>query len=373
MEKDKYKFADLFAGCGGLSYGFVKSEKFKHVVATDMWQQAKETYEFNFKNSKYILGDLRNENDISRIVAHLGNDLDLLIGGPPCKGFSTLNNAKIHSQHNTLVDQYLNIVELITPKIFLMENVRGFQSKRHPSGITYPEHVKNRIGNFNHPYFLSEFLINACDYGVAQNRIRYFMIGISCMFDPDNRLSSVFANELKARIDPNKIVLRDAIFDLPQVKVREGSDEMTTSGGKKIHNHKSMNHSKKLEERLKHVSKHGGLLDVPYELLTSHLRKVIDGGYGSGGFMKNIYGRMDWNSPSGTIVAGMDKITVGRFVHPEENRLLTPRECARIQSFPDEFRFLGGMVNQYYQIGNAVPPKISELLCSIFCEILNNK
>jgi DNA (cytosine-5)-methyltransferase 1 len=99
------------------------------------------------------------------------------------------------------------------------------------------------------------------------------------------------------------------------------------------------------------------LLDVPRRLLTDHLRRLVDGAYGSGGHVKNIYGRLEWGKPSGTVVAGIDKITCGRFVHPVENRLLTPRECARLQSFPDEFAFMPSLVASYYLIGNAVPPK----------------
>jgi DNA (cytosine-5)-methyltransferase 1 len=175
---------------------------------------------------------------------------------------------------------------------------------------------------------------------------------------------------LKKSVSTKKAVLRDVIGNLPKVAVREGADVLELEDGSLIYNHKSMKHSKQLEIRFSHVPKDGGLLDVPVELLTNHLRKIVNGEYGSGGFAKNIYGRMNWNKPSGTIVAGMDKITVGRFVHPDENRLLTPRECARIQSFPDDFIFTGGMVSQYYQIGNAVPPKISRIFANIFSEIL---
>ena len=149
---------------------------------------------------------------------------------------------------------------------------------------------------------------------------------------------------------------------MPRLEPNIGADELKIEGRKVIYNHKALRHSDELKTRFSHVPPGGGLLDVPEELLTPHLRKMKNGSYGSGGHVKNIYGRMDWGKPSGTIVAGIDKITCGRYVHPEENRLITPRECARIQSFPDWFRFKGSNVTQYYLIGNAVPPKLSKVL-----------
>ena len=134
-----------------------------------------------------------------------------------------------------------------------------------------------------------------------------------------------------------------------------------------------MNHSAKLKERFSYVPKGGGLLDVPSHLLTPHLQKMVSGHYGSGGHVKNIYGRLSWDKPCGTIVAGMDKITCGRYLHPDANRLLTPRECARIQSFPDEFKLIGGQVARYYAIGNAVPPQLAQVLGMAIVKTLKNK
>jgi len=365
-------FVDLFAGCGGLSYGFHHHPLFKQILATDIWLPAKETYLDNLPESNFALADLSNEKDLESIVSQIGEGIDLLMGGPPCKGFSTLNNSKTHSKFNTLVDQYFTIVDRTKPNVFLMENVRGFKSKKHPSGSTYPEHVFKRILNFTPTYNFTEFILNTNDYGIAQNRMRYFLIGTKVTFDPKKRHLSAIEKLIKSQTSDTKPVLRDVIGDLPRVSVREGAEVLTLSDGSKLFNHKSMNHSVKLEERFKQVPAGGGLMDVPINMLTNHLKKIVTGGYGSGGFSKNIYGRMDWDKPSGTIVAGMDKITVGRFVHPDENRLLTPRECARIQSFPDEFKFSGGMVSQYYQIGNAVPPKLSEIFSNILAEVFYN-
>src|SRR5262249_19902508 len=103
-----------------------------------------------------------------------------------------------------------------------------------------------------------------------------------------------------------------------------------------------------------------------------HLKRMKRGAYGSGGHVKNIYGRLEWDKPAGTVVAGIDKITCGRFIHPNANRLLTPRECARLQSFPDDFVFFGSAVTQYYLIGNAVPPNVSTAIMLAACAVLRN-
>ncbi len=368
--RKRIKYVDLFAGCGGLSIGFHNDSRFNHLLATDIWSQAKDTYEANFGNANYILADLGKKEGLDLILKEIGSGLDVLIGGPPCKGFSTLNNSKEISKYNTLVDQYLTVVEHAKPKVFLLENVRGFKSKKHPSGVTYPEHVKNRIDTFSSGYNYCELILNAMEFGLAQNRIRYFFIATSKKFDKTGSILEEIVKNIESGKTEQALVLRDVISDLPKVKVRSGADILELPDGSHVFNHKSMNHSLALEKRFKHVPVGGGLLDVPKRLLTEHLKKMVEGEYGSGGFAKNIYGRMEWDKPSGTIVAGMDKITCGRFVHPEEDRLLTPRECARIQSFPDSFIFKGGMVSQYYQIGNAVPPKVASILAKAIGDIL---
>lgn len=365
----KIYYADLFAGCGGLSYGFQKNERYEHTVATDIWPAAKETYDINFPDSNYLVADLGTETGFNQVLNEIPMNLDLLIGGPPCVGFSTLNNSKTESRYNTLVDQYLNVIEARLPKTFIIENVKTFRTKKHPLGITYPEHIKRRIGKFKKGYNFLELLINATEFGIAQNRIRYFFIGIRKDFDSQGNIGKLLLSEIEKQKTEKALTLKDVIGDLPRVAVGAGANLLELPDGSRVYNHKSMNHSRDLIERFRHVPKGGGLMDVPTRLLTGHLRGIVEGKYGSGGFAKNIYGRMEWDKPSGTIVAGMDKITCGRFLHPDEHRLLTPRECARIQSFPDNFVFSGGMVTQYYLIGNAVPPKISTIFSNALSKV----
>lgn len=360
-------FADVFCGCGGLSHGLYRHEKFKGILAVDSWPVAGKVFSLNHPDMPFELRDLFDSEDLRGIEDRLRGKCDVLLGGPPCQGFSTLGKRRDNDRRSCLVETFLNLCVHIRPKILVMENVRGITSKIHQSGMTFSEFVNDTLtnGHGSSTYNTKDILINALDYGLAQTRTRWFLLGVRKDIDEDGRILDRIATTIERHKSRNRLVLRDVIGDLPHVESGEGADEMfvESNGTKKtIHNHRAMNHTPHLIRRLSHVPPGGGLRDVPYELLTEHLRKMLAGSYGDGGHIKNIYGRMEWDKPSGTIVAGIDKITCGRFVHPSANRLLTPRECARIQSFPDEFRFCGSNVAQYYLIGNAVPPRVSLIL-----------
>jgi DNA (cytosine-5)-methyltransferase 1 len=298
----------------------------------------------------------------NEIISKLKGNVDLLIGGPPCQGFSTLGKRRDNCKLCTLVDVYLRTAKKISPKIIIMENVKGILSKKHPEGGTYPDVIKKTLLNSNlgPKYDYLEFLFDTSEYGMAQTRVRYVLIAVKK--DENSKiLCKAIYNEIKKRKTKKKKLLKDVIGDLPNVVIGEPEDPIKINR-KHIYNHVSLNHSEKLQERISYVPPGGGLLDVPEHLLTPHLIRVKKGKYGNGGLIKNIYGRLEWNKQCGTIVAGMDKITCGRFVHPEQNRLLTPRECARIQSYPDSFIFKGSLVTQYYLIGNSVPPRMSRII-----------
>jgi DNA (cytosine-5)-methyltransferase 1 len=182
-----------------------------------------------------------------------------------------------------------------------------------------------------------------------------------------------FSSELKTMIAEKQPMhgyrtLREVIGDLPSLESGQGSDELVTATGV-VYNHYVFEYEKKTLERIKAVPQNGGLQDIPDELLSNHLMKMKHGGYGSGGFVKNLYGRLDWDKPSGTIVAGIKKITCGRFFHPTDSRLLTVREVARLQTFPDDYKFSGGLIDQYTVVGNAVPPKFSEFIGNVILAI----
>jgi DNA (cytosine-5)-methyltransferase 1 len=255
-----------------------------------------------------------------------------------------------------------------------MENVRGIQSMRDESGTDYPSRIKARLeaGPRGHRYGVASATIDLGGFGLAQTRLRWIMVAMR-LDAGGTAAAEVIVQRLADGSSKRLRTLRSAIGDLPRVSVCGGAEVLEGPDGRTWFNHQSLKHSDQLIKRLQHVPPEGGLPDVPRSLLTPHLIRVLEGAYGSGGHAKNIYGRLSWSKPCGTIVAGIDKITCGRFVHPEEDRLLTPRECARIQSFPDRFRFLKSLVNSYYLIGNAVPPKAGAAIADAIASFLVTK
>lgn len=351
---------DLFSGCGGFSLGFSGSRSFQVKHAIDSWDKALDTIRLNKPAVNAIHGDLSDPEVVEKVVKEIAGT-DILIGGPPCQGFSTLGKRRDGDRRSSLVDVFVEIVDAVRPKVAIVENVRGISSKKHPRGGTYADALVNGLRGCSEPnYYVTSRILNAADYGIPQNRVRWFMVAVRSDLLSEPNIVEKYWHHVERRKSSRTPTVRDGIGNLPSLN--SGETKTVDSSGNPLYNHRAMKHSQALVARLKAVPPLGGLPDVPRKLLTPHLRKMLDGHYGSGGHVKNIYGRMDWSAPSGTIVAGIDKITCGRFVHPEQDRLLSPRECARLQSFPDDYRFLGGQVAQYYQIGNAVPPKLSGVL-----------
>jgi DNA (cytosine-5)-methyltransferase 1 len=371
-----FTFADLFCGCGGLGYGFTRSLGFQHVLSVDHWSAVEENFSYNHPDKRFLLADLHDENQRRSVVSTLKGKCDVLLGGPPCQPFSTLGKRQAGDRRSTLIDIFLDVCLATRPKIFVIENVRGITSMRHPSGITFPEVVTQRAsdGSASRGYDVVQGFVHTIDYGLAQTRIRWLAIGVrrDC---GGAGAAQLLLDRVHDQRTKRRRTLKQVIGDLPEIDAGEGADEILIGAGQRrkvIYNHKALAHSPRLLARLAHVPPGGGLPDVPRRLLTPHLRRMLDGAYGNGGHVKNIYGRLEWTKPAGTIVAGIDKITCGRFVHPSHDRLLTPRECARLQSFPDTFRFFGGMVTSYYLIGNAVPPAISTALANAILPALEN-
>lgn len=357
-------FADIFAGCGGMSHGFYKNRSFRGVLAVDASEAYGKVYQSNLQGIPFEYRDLNISSEAEALANRLKGRCDVLLGGPPCQGFSSLGKRRDQDQRSKLVDTFVKLAVVIRPKVIIMENVRGIQSMRHRSGLTYPEFISDYLQN-NGNYDVETLVLDAYDYGLAQRRPRFFAFAVKAPLNKRMDCLTKIMDFIAGYKTESRPTLKEAIGDLPYLESGEGNEDSTflyRGKRRKIYNHRAMKHSPRLIARFSHVPIGGGLLDVPRSLLTDHLKRMIDGAYGSGGHIKNIYGRLSWNKPSGTVVAGLDKITCGRFVHPEAHRLLTPRECARLQSFPDSFRFQGSSVAQYYMIGNAVPPKISCIL-----------
>lgn len=371
----KLRTADLFSGCGGFSAGLEATKAFKIDYAVDFWKPAGDIFRLNHKNVQFEALDLSETENVVKVVNTLAGNFDVLVGGPPCQGFSTLGKRRDNDRRSTLVDTFCDIAVKSQPAVVVMENVRGIASKKHPSGRTYLEAYNEQMSSPKDSKFVgyhtSHKELLATEFGLAQTRRRMFSISIRKDIPRSQTILDLIWSHIEASKTTRRFTLRDALAGLEThapVFGRVSEVESRTANA-----HLAMNHSMKLKERFSHVPPGGGLLDVPSELLTPHLRKMVAGHYGSGGHVKNIYGRLKWDEPCGTIVAGMDKITCGRYLHPEADRLLTPRECARIQSFSDDFELVGGQVSRYYAVGNAVPPRLAQVIGGAISTVVGNE
>lgn len=370
---NKIEFADLFCGVGGLSIG-LKNAGLTPKYAVDIWQAAKRNYEsyYYLNNAEFFQYDLLKQEDKQQLIEKLNKDgVSLLAGGPPCQGFSTMGKRRNDDKRNGLVDAFLEIILNTSPQIVLIENVTGLKSMMHESGMRYPEYIHKFLHSLNPGYHTATVLLDGIQYGLAQTRKRVFFV---CIRKDVWNIEKDFEWELNIILEGLKVekqkVLKDIIYDLPRLESNEGAEEMVV-GGNIIYNHNVFKYSDILLKRFSFVKPGGGLRDIPDEFLPNHLLKVRKGEYGTGGLEKNVYGRLEWDKPSGTVVAGIRKITCGRFVHPENHRLLTVRECARLQGFPDDYKFDGSMTEEYTLVGNAVPPKFGEVLGKAIIELLS--
>ncbi len=387
----KYKFIDLFCGAGGFAKGFEMAD-FECIGAIDNVKSAVDTHSYNFPNSKSICKDIREiePNEFHEIIGK-ENKVDVIIGGPPCPTFSTIGHAKIQSisrmkdkditndPRNELFMDYLKYVKYFQPEIFVMENVPNFMTKY--KGKTF-ERVKQIIENDLPEYEIVSptQILNAVFYGVPQVRKR--MILIACKKNLtfkyptpthwyDESLSTKSTNTYEKSKILNKtglplyIDVKTAISDLPIITDNWRIDECEYSYSNKLHPYQKLmrkntkntvrnNICRMSNDRAKKVFEYMNQGDI-YIDLPKEIRNILP-------FREDIFKdrlkRLVNTNPSWTILAhiGMDGYM---YIHPEELRTLSVREAARIQSFPDDFVFIGGQGQTYIQVGNAVPPLMS--------------
>lgn len=353
---------DLFAGAGGLSYGF-ESAGFNIIAGIDKEENFIEAFDNSHQDSKAIVADL-SEESVSRLLKSKGisnEDVDIIIGGPPCKGFSTVGDREHSDERNKLVREFAHAINDLNPKLFLMENVTGLTSMEDQHGNLVINELEKLFNKYD--YNIKYKILKGTDYGVPQNRKRLFIVGMEqglTNFDwPEP--SHVPKNSLSAH-SSNKSVYRtvnEAIGDLPNLsagqETNEYSDGPKTEYQEKMRgdqnillNHKTPNHSEKIIERLDNVPQGGNHKDLPEEL-------QLSSGY------SNIYGKLDPEKPADTITGNFGCVSApGKFIHPKDNRALTVREGARLQSFPDHYEFFGNQSEQYKQVGHAVPPLLAK-------------
>ncbi len=352
--KKKPVVIDLFSGCGGLSYG-LEQAGFDIALGVDNWSAALKTFAYNHRNAQTLEADISEikGSEIKRIIGN--REVDLIVGGPPCQGFSLSGPRSFYDPRNRLYLDFIRLVREIKPSAFIIENVPGLAS-------LFKGQVKDRIiQEFEKiGYTVTAQIVNAADYGVPQNRRRIVFVGLRGgeTFKFPNPTHSA-ANGKK------KVTVSEAISDLPLLKREKGAEELRyikppstnyqrvmRKGSKKIFNHLASSHTKQTSEIIALVPEGGN-----YKNLPEHLKTVRN--------FHVAWTRLHSQEPSPTIDTGHR-----HHFHPSENRVPTVREAARLQSFPDTFRFIGPKTLQYKQVGNAVPPLLAAAIGKSLIEYL---
>ena len=336
-----FKILDLFCGAGGFSYGMHKNNHFTTVVASDFNEKAADTFAFNMPEASVIVGDIKDHEIKNQIIERSKErGVNMIIGGPPCQGFSMKGKKLgLNDERNFLFREYLSVVEALSPEVFVIENVKSLLST---AGGWFREEILAYIQKLG--YSVKYGVLNAKDFGVPQSRERAIFI---C------------SKSKTINLPTGKGVLttvRDAISDLAYLESGEGEEVsrylmqpqsdyqrcMRNESGI-LYNHVASKHSDLALEKLRMIPSERGKEFLPEELLGRQK-------------FHTTWGRLTWDGVSPTIDTRFDTPSNGTNSHPELNRAITPREAARLQSFGDDFVFKGSKFYIRTQIGNAVPP-----------------
>jgi DNA (cytosine-5)-methyltransferase 1 len=360
---------DLFCGAGGLSEGF-RQAGFHILAGNDIEEAAGRTYSSTHHEAQFLSGPIQSisPDDLMGAAGLAPGELDVLIGGPPCQAYSVYNHQRgVHDARADLFREYLRQVEGLQPKWVVMENVTGITSIANGS---IPDTIKAEFSRLG--YRVEHATLKSEEYGVPQERRRIFFIGTK------TDASIQFPEKTHGPNLDRFTTIWDALSDLPSVENGEDPgiiDYATPPDGwyqqyvrgnaLKVHNHAAPKLGDINLKRLQHIPQGGSWRDIPFDLLPAGMKRAKRSDH------TKRYGRMSPDGLSCTILTKCD-IHWGAYIHPDQNRAITVREAARIQSFPDWFVFLGSKTDQYVQVGNAVPPllgrKVAETLLTASSE-----
>ena len=375
--KNKYKIVDLFAGCGGLSLG-LEQAGFTPWFVNEIMEQFCNTYKVNhnLSDDHYYIGDIAELNTNIEKYAKYLEDITLVCGGSPCQGFSMANRQRLlDDPRNNLYKQYLIFLKNVRPKFFIMENVKGMLNKKD-------EIINDFVTYLGTEYQFDYAVLKAQDFGVPQNRERFILIGNRVGINP----TEIFEEIYKHKREP--FVLRDALVGLPHLEskkekgakgieniesgyterefVYEQNDfyQFINDGRQidKLYNHKNRYNNERDIEIFRRLpqganSLHESISDImPYKRRNS--------------IFKDKYFKLDETQICKTITSHM-KYDCNMYIHPWEARGLSPREAARIQTFPDDFILTGSQNMWYAQVGNAVPVKLAKAIGLGIMKFLN--
>lgn len=372
----QYKLVDLFAGCGGLSLG-LEQAGFTPWFVNELVEQFCNTYKFNhnLSDDHYYVGDIAELNKHLEDYAELLEDITLVCGGPPCQGFSMANRQRIlDDPRNSLYKQYLLFLQSVRPKFFIMENVKGMMNKI--------EEIKQNFHDYlGEEYQFDYAVLKAQDYGVPQNRERFIMIGNRMGVSPHAIFEEIYKQKRSS------FVLRDALEGLPHLEPKK------EKGGKSVENLESgmtvrdftyvessfyhfINGNRKITKLYNHKNRYNNERDIEiYRRLPQGANSLHESIADimpykrRNDIFKDKYFKLDENQICKTITSHM-RFDCNMYIHPWEARGLSPREAARIQTFPDDYVITGSQNMWYAQVGNAVPVKLSNVIGNAIMKFL---
>lgn len=350
---------DLFCGAGGLSEG-LRQAGFDILAGNDIDTHAGATFAATHPDAKFLPGSIYEltPQDFLDATGLKKGQLDCLAGGPPCQGYSVYNHQRgMHDERSHLFKEYLRIVRGLMPKWLVMENVTGIMSAGEGEAFQAVLAGIKGLG-----YNVEAKILRAEDYGVPQERRRVVFIG--------NRVGAPINWPAKTHGEGllPLTTIKDALSDLPALV--NGEDNGVTKyrtcptsdfqrelrqGSSAVHNHSASKLGAINIARMQHIPQGGSWRDVPHDLLPAGMKRAKRSDH------TKRYGRMRWDGQSCTVLTKCD-IHWGAYIHPEQDRSITVREAARIQSFPDWFHFTGPRTEQFVQVGNAVPPMLGKCI-----------
>jgi len=359
---EAWTVVDLFAGVGGLSFGFAHRPDFRVVAANEILPEMATAYRANHPHVAMFEGDIKDFSARAlRRETQLGKrSVDVIVGGPPCQAYSTVGKRLLEDPRAQLFKEYFRLLKELKPRLFIYENVKGLISMNDGQLL---DSIIDLFGSLG--YKIQAVVLNAADYGVPQTRERVIVVGTAGNLnfrypEATHRDPSLTPNMLNMTL-PAWRTLGDAIGDLPEIAAGGESFEYATTpqneyqlmmrlnAPKRLMDHNSPNHGESLIRVMDALPEGGGLKDLPDSLRPKS------------GF-PNTYARLWWDRPSTTITRNLGTPSSSRCVHPHVSRGLTTREGARVQSFPDRFTFSGSRTDRNLQIGNAVPCLLSVAL-----------
>ena len=353
---------------------------FDVLAANDHDERAAATYRLNHPHTHFLSGAIQGITTVEflRVAGLDVGELDVLVGGPPCQAFSIYNHQRgMHDERSGLFRDYLRIVRGLMPRFVVIENVTGITSVGGGQAVNEIKEGLKGLG-----YHVDTRILKAEEYGVPQERRRIFFVGVRDSDEVKWPIPTHTANYDMSAITRDLkplVTVADAIGDLPPLSTGAGFEEMDytaeaeteyqrllRAGSERVFNHIAPRLAPINLKRIRYVPRGGSWLNVPYDLLPAGMKLARRSDH------TKRYGRLHPNRQACTILTKCD-LHWGAYIHPSQDRTISVRESARFQSFPDSFRFLGSRVEQYKQVGNAVPPLLAHAVAKAILPMIRDK